>query len=123
MIPTAKPCVMLFQPFFQTTLKFPVVWVTQCAIYHYNHHGASFLLALQLQAMTTEMVVYHRTDPDEVTFEIKCRTGSVKVQARTIMSGDCSSKQQIAKFTWHADMSTLSVQNVQDLFYFKFNGR
>lgn len=91
MIPTAKPCVMLFQPFFQTTLKFPVVWVTQCAIYHYNHHGASFLLALQLQAMTTEMVVYHRTDPDEVTFEIKCRTGSVKVQARTIMSGDCSS--------------------------------
>jgi hypothetical protein len=33
------------------------------------------------------------------------------------------SKQQIAKFTWHADMSTLSVQNVQDLFYFKFNGR
>jgi hypothetical protein len=32
MTPTAKPCVMLFQPFFQTTLKFSVVWVTQCAI-------------------------------------------------------------------------------------------
>jgi hypothetical protein len=95
MIPTAKPCVMLFQPFFQTTSKFSVVWVTQCAIYQYNHHGASFLIALQLQGITTEMVVYqvvyHRADPDEFTFKIKCGTGSVKVQARTIMSGDCSS--------------------------------
>jgi hypothetical protein len=92
MIPTAKPCVMLFQPFFQTTLKISVVWVTRCAIYQYNHHGESFLIALQLQAITTEMVVYqvvyHRADPDEFTFKIKCGTGSVKVQARTIMSGD-----------------------------------
>jgi hypothetical protein len=43
----------------------------------YNHHGESFLIALQLQAITTEMVVYqvvyHTAHPDEFTFKNQMR--------------------------------------------------